>query len=176
MSGHVFVDETKHRGYLLVASAVPPGDLDPLRKLIRGLILPGQRRLHMKNENDQRKRSITAAITNSDVRATIYTAERRYRTERDSRAACLQALVADIATRGDTILVLEQDDSLIPWDRRHLYDLARQSGCAETLRYQHQRASAEILLAIPDAIAWCWAKGGDWRRRIEPVVTGVREV
>jgi hypothetical protein len=55
VSGHFFVDETKHRGYLLVASAVPPGDLDPLRKLIRGLILPGQRRLHMKNENDQRK-------------------------------------------------------------------------------------------------------------------------
>jgi len=105
VSGHVFVDETKHRGYLLVASAVPPGDLDPLRKLIRGLILPGQRRLHMKNENDQRKRSITAAITNSDVRATIYTAERRYRTERDSRAACLQALVADIATRGDTTIL-----------------------------------------------------------------------
>ncbi len=176
MSGHVFVDETKHRGYLLVASAVPPGDLDPLRKLIRGLILPGQRRLHMKNENDQRKRSITAAITNSDVRATIYTAERRYRTERDSRAACLQALVADIATRGDAILVLEQDDSLIPWDRRHLYDLARQSGCAETLRYQHQRASAEILLAIPDAIAWCWAKGGDWQRRVEPVVADVQRV
>jgi len=176
VSGHVFVDETKHRGYLLVASAVPHGDLDPLRKLIRGLILPGQRRLHMKNENDQRKRSITAAITNSDVRATIYTAERRYRTERDSRAACLQALVADIATRGDTILVLEQDDSLIPWDRRHLYDLARQSGCAETLRYQHQRASAEILLAIPDAIAWCWAKGGDWQRRVEPVVADVQRV
>jgi len=101
------------------------------KKLIRGLILPGQRRLHMKDENDQRKRSIAAAITSSDVRATIYTAERRYRTERDSRAACLQALVADIATRGDTILVLEQDDSLIPWDRRHLYDLARQSGWAK---------------------------------------------
>jgi len=176
VSGHVFVDETKHRGYLLAASVVPPGGLDPLRKLIRGLILPGQRRLHMKDENDQRKRSITAAITSSDVRATIYTAERRYRTERDSRAACLQALVADIATRGDTILVLEQDDSLIPWDRRHLYDLARQSGCAETLRYQHQRASAEILLAIPDALAWCWAKGGDWRRRVEPIVTDVQRV
>jgi hypothetical protein len=33
-----------------------------------------------------------------------------------------------------------------------------------------------MLLAIPDAIAWCWAKGGDWRRRIESVVTDVREV
>jgi hypothetical protein len=29
---------------------------------------------------------------------------------------------------------------------------------------------------LPEAIAWCWAKGGDWRRSIEPVVADVREV
>jgi len=28
VSSHVFVDETKRHGYLLVASAVVPGDLD----------------------------------------------------------------------------------------------------------------------------------------------------
>jgi hypothetical protein len=44
------------------------------------------------------------------------------------------------------------------------------------LRYEHQRASAEQLLAIPDAIAWCWVKGGHWRRQIEPAVTSVRTV
>jgi hypothetical protein len=32
------------------------------------------------------------------------------------------------------------------------------------------------VLALPAAIAWCWANGGDWRRRIEPVVIDVREV
>ena len=74
-----------------------------------------------------------------------------------------------------TPIPVEQDDSLLDWDRRQLYALARDARLP-LLRYQHQRASAEQLLAIPDAIAWCWAKGGDWRRRIQPVVTTVRRV
>ena len=58
----------------------------------------------------------------------------------------------------------------------HLIEFTRAAGRRETLRYEHRRASTDLALAIPDAIAWCWAKGGDWRRRIEPVVTNVREV
>jgi hypothetical protein len=73
VSGHVFVDESKRRGYLLVASVVVPGDLDSVRRVLRGLVLPGQRRLHMKDENDQRRRSIASAITVSGVTATSTT-------------------------------------------------------------------------------------------------------
>ena len=76
MSGHVF-DETKCRGYLLVAGVVVPGDLAPTRRMLRGLVLPGQRRLHMKDENDQRRRSIATAIAVSGVTATTYDAGRR---------------------------------------------------------------------------------------------------
>jgi len=91
-------------------------------------------------------------------------------------AAGLRAIVNEAARRSDTMLVLEQDDSLVSWDNQHLIEFTRAAGCRDTLRYEHRRASAEQLLAIPDAIAWCWANGGDWRRRIEPVVTDVREV
>ncbi|MGH3942102.1 MAG: hypothetical protein ACRDTG_26465 [Pseudonocardiaceae bacterium] len=55
--------------------------------------------------------------------------------ERERRANCLRAIVDDAASRADTMLVLEQDDSLLSW-----------------------------------------AKGGDWRRRIQPVVIDVHEV
>lgn len=175
MSSHVFVDESKRMGYLLVGAVVAPGDLDLIRKMLRGLVLPGQRRLHMKDESEPRKRSIAAAIAVSGARATIYDAGRRYRTERERRSACLRALVADAAQRGDAILVLEQDDTLIASDRKLIYRATRDAACAD-LRYEHRRAAVEQLLALPDAIAWCWAKGGDWRRRIEPVVTAVREV
>ena len=176
MSNHVFVDETKRRGYLLVAGVVVPGDLDTVRRMLRGLVLPGQRRLHMKDENDQRRRSIATAIAVSGVTATIYDAGRRYRDERARRAACLHALIIDAAQRGHAMLVLEQDDTLLSWDNQRLIEFTREAGCRETLRYEHRRAASELLLAVPDAIAWCWAKGGDWRRRIEPVVTDVREV
>ena len=176
MSNHVFVDETKRRGYLLVAGVVVPGDLDTVRRMLRGLVLPGQRRLHMKDENDQRRRSIATAIAVSGVTATIYDAGRRYRNERERRAACLHALIIDAAQRGDAMLVLEQDDTLLSWDNQRLIEFTREAGCRETLRYEHRRAASELLLAVPDAIAWCWAKGGDWRRRVEPIVSDVREV
>lgn len=175
MSSHIFVDETKRRGYLLVASAVAPGDLDTTRRMLRGLVLPGQRRLHMKDESNSRKRSIATALVVSGVTATIYDAGRRHQGERERRAACLTALVVDAAARDDAMLVLEQDDTLVASDRRLLYRATREAGCPD-LRYEHRRAAVEQLLALPDAIAWCWAKGGDWRRRIEPVVTDVREV
>lgn len=87
MSGHVFVDETKRRGYLLVAGVVSAEDLDPLRRSLRGLVLPGQRRQHMNDENDSRRRSIATAIAVSGVQATIYDAGRRYRNERERRRA-----------------------------------------------------------------------------------------
>lgn len=174
--GHVFVDESKRRGYLLVASAVVPNELDTVRKVLRGLVLPGQRRLHMKDESDQRRRSITTAIAVSGITATIYDAGRRYPTERDRRAACLHALVLDAAAGGDSVLVIEQDDTLLSWDNQRLIEYTREAGCRDTLRYEHRKASAELLLAIPDAIAWCWAKGGAWRHRVEPMVTDVRNV
>lgn len=173
---HVFVDESKNRGYLLVAGVVVPGGLDPTRKVLRGLILPGQRRLHMKNENAQRRRSIASAIVGSGVQATIYDAGRRYRTDQERRAACLQALVLDAARHRDTTVVLEQDDTLLSWDKQKLIEFTRAAGCRDRLHYEHRRAADEQLLALPDAIAWCWARGGDWRRRIEPVVMSVQQV
>jgi len=173
---YVFIDETKRRDYLLAAGAVHPEHLDPVRRVLRGLVLPGQRRLHMKDESDPRKRSIATAITDSEVQATVYDAGRRYRNERERRAAGLRAIVEDAAACGHAMLVLEQDDSLLSWDNRQLIEFTRAAGCHATLRYEHRRAAAELALAIPDAIAWCWAKGGDWRRRIEPAVVKVREV
>ncbi|RBY76805.1 hypothetical protein DQ238_16200 [Geodermatophilus sp. TF02-6] len=173
---HLFIDETKHRDYLLVAAVVVPSNLVTTRRMVRELLLPGQRRLHMKDESDPRRRVIASAIADSGVRATVYDAGRRYRTERDRRRACLHRLVADIAGGGNTMLVLEQDDTLLSWDNQCLIEATRATGQHDTLRYEHRRPTAEQLLALPDAIAWCWAKGGDWRRRIVPVVTAVCEV
>lgn len=75
---------------------------------------------------------------------------------------------------GGGTLILEQDDSLLAWDRRQLYRLARP--LVGDVQYRHSRAADELLLCVPDAIAWCWAKGGDWRRRIVPLVEAVEPV
>ncbi len=175
MSGHVFVDETKRRDYLLVSVVIATEQLDPTRRTLRDLVMPGQRRLHMKDESNSRKGMLADMIAKSIVKATIYDAGRGH-TERECRAACLEALVADIALRGDMFLILEQDDSLLSWDRQHLIEMTRRSDCSDGLRYEHHRAEQELLLSIPDAIAWCWARGGQWRDRVRPVVTDVRKV
>ncbi len=170
MSGHVFVDETKDRDYLLVAGVVIPPDLDPVRRTLRTLVMPGQRRLHMAKERDQRRRQIVDAIVASGVTATVYDAGRSHCTELAAREACLRAVVIDAAESSAHMLVLEQDDSLLWWDQQRLIEITREVGCRATLRYEYRRAREELLLSIPDAIAWCWARGGIWRQRVEPVV------
>ena len=44
------------------------------------------------------------------------------------------------------------------------------------LHYEHRRAHVEPLLSLPDAVAWCWVRSGEWRRRIAPIVAHVRQV
>lgn len=172
---HIFIDETKDRDYLLVASVHVATDVISLRRTMRSLVLKGQNRIHMAKESDSRRRAIADAICSAGVTATIYDAGRGYADELAARAACLQAVVNDL-TGEQTLLVIEQDDSLMHWDRRFLYRTVRAAGRADTLRYEHHRAKTEPALAIPHAIAWCWARGGSWRQRIQPAVTTVIRV
>lgn len=172
MSSHIFVDETKLRDYLMVAAVVLPVDLQPVRQLVRSLVLPGQRRVHMKKESEPRKRLIADTIAGSSVKAVIFNAGRDYESELDARRACLQAVITYADESGATRVVFEQDDSLLRWDGQRLVEITRAAGCRDTLRYEHHRAGSEELLALPDAIAWCWARGGHWRRRIAPALIG----
>lgn len=172
---HVFVDETKRHNYLLVAGALVSGSQADLRQELRSLILPGQRSLHMKDERDSRKHAIADVIAQSNVEAVVYDAGMRFGSEAHRRAACFRALVEDIAARdGETQLVIDRDDSLVQRDKQCLIEYSRATGCQGSLLYQHQKPAQELLLVVPDAIAWCWAKGGHWRQRIRPVVSTVR--
>lgn len=173
---HIYVDESKERGYVLVASVHAATDVDGLRKTMRGFVLRGQSRIHMAKESDRRRRQISAAICDAGVTATVYDAGQRYKDPLDAREACLEELINDVGSAEQTLLVLEQDDSILHWDRQRLIELTRVKGCRDTLRYEHHRAKAELLLAVPDAIAWCWARGGWWRQRIGPAVGGVKRV
>jgi hypothetical protein len=171
----VYVDETKGAGYVLVAVTVH--DPTTVRRVLRGLILPGQRRLHMNAERDRRRRAILTAVSATRVDATIYDAGRHYRPDPAARAACLAALIGDLAEAGTrTRLVIEQDDSVVLSDRQHLYRLSREARLADLLAYQHMRAHEEPLLALPDVVAWSWVRSREWRRRLGPIVTSVRRL
>ncbi|GHJ10664.1 hypothetical protein TPA0907_50310 [Micromonospora humidisoli] len=164
------MDETKERSFLLVAAVVLPSDLIRARRTVRSLVLPHQRRIHFHKERDDRRRQIVTAITTIGVQATVFDAV-GHRTTKAARDACLAGLVEYAAKTSAARLVIERDDSTLKADQRLLFDEVRRAGIAGQLRYDHLKAHEECLLAIPDALAWCWARGGHWRTAVRAVVT-----
>lgn len=158
-----------------MAAVVVPGDLDSVRRELRGLLLPGQSALHFKNERDGRRRQLLGAICGLPVEAFVYVSAVKSQVE--ARRACLEALVADLAGEGAQRLVLELSDGDLAADRRTLFDAVRKHfEAGDGLRYAHLRASAEPLLWVPDAVAWAWSHGGGWRERVSLLVAGARDV
>lgn len=170
MRPHAFVDESKNGGYRLAAAIVEPRDLYELRKVARGLRLPGQRRVHFVNESQRRRKKILTALTDAPVRVVVYDASQRAN-GKSPRDVSLERLVDDLAKMGAQRLVLERDDSVFTADRKVIRDRAAVAGCLESLAYEHLRAHEEPLLAIPDAVAWCCQKGGEWQDRASPLIS-----
>jgi len=172
----VYVDESKRGAYILAAVTVE--DRTVARRAVRGLILPGARRLHMHNEAVRRRERIVASLVTMPIRATVYEAGSAHRTERGARGACLKALVEDLMrSGGESSVLLERDDSMVRFDAATLYgaiQAGRRAGCGGTLHFDHQRAYEDELLALPDIVAWCWARSGLWRRRLTPILTELR--
>lgn len=170
---HVVVDESMRSGYLLVAAVVLPEDVNATRRGIKDLVARGQRRLHMVKESEPRKRLILQRLTDLGVTATLYEAGTDFKTAITRRHACLERLVRDAVASGGARLCLETAVGVDQRDQRQLIELTRQLDCREILTYEHAHASGEHLLAAPDAIAWAWTKGGEWKRRAIPLVTAV---
>lgn len=169
----MYVDESKRHAYVLAAVIVVPSDVDQVRRRLRELTPPGQPRIHMKAEKTARQHMLVSALVDLEICATVYQADSaRHRTDIARRHACLAQLVPDIAGRADH-LVLESDQTQDARDRRDLIEMTRAAGCRDILVYEHMSAAVEPLLALPDIIAWAWARGDDWRRRIAPLVERV---
>lgn len=169
----LFIDESKGKGYLIVAVVVADRDVANLRSATARLRLPGQRSVHFTKERQQRRRLILDEFTRLGVRAQLFSAQGL--TDRDARAWCLDELAEFAGTARVRRIVLERDDSIIRTDRRTLYQSLGQRDLREQVNYGHEQASAEPLLWIPDAVAWSHARGGEWGRRVEPLIQGVVE-
>ena len=158
-----------------MASAVRPADVGAARRAVRTLHLPGQTRLHMATESGSRRRAILSGLGRAGLRATIFRASRSAR-DIDAREACIEQLVASLADEPTVRVTFECDQSQDERDRKQLYRLVRALGCSERVQYEHRLASAEPLLAVPDAIGWAYARGGDFRRWAVPLVVEVVDV
>jgi hypothetical protein len=173
VSVHAFVDESFRDGrYLLTAALVDPRDLGRLRRVMRELLLPGQRELHFQKEKPQRRRHLIDRVTAAGVRASVYTAACDRRGQEAARAACLRQLVRDLLAVNAHRLVM---DSRRERDRMDAATIRAVLGSAPSrtqLTYEHLE-NGEPLIWIADVVGWCHGAGGDWQRHVAPAVTGV---
>ena len=166
---HAFIDESQRSRYILTAVVLHPSDLSRVRSAMRKLVLPGQERIHFRTESDRQRRMIISGIASLGVSAEIVTASGA--TE-SSRAACLHELVlrlSDLPVR--TYLLESRDQSRDRGDRRTIFTALSKAGC--TARYDHALARQEPLLWLPDIIGWAHGHGGDWGRRVKPLMRSV---
>ncbi|WP_435742916.1 hypothetical protein [Microbacterium sp. PMB16] len=163
----VYVDESKARGYYVVATASAIGDLRVSERALRDLLKPGQRRIHFKSESDSRRRQILSSMCALDVRVSVWIVKQR--PDKEARPMSLGALVAEAVNGGVAQLVIERDESLGRADRRLIAEAIRRAGSSE-LQYRHVAPHEHPLLWVSDAVAWCYSNGGDWIRRVETIV------
>jgi hypothetical protein len=167
---HSFVDESKRPSFLFVAALVTSEQVAKVRQEITALVLPGQRRIHFHGERSSRKAQILDRIAEMPVTAVVYESASKIN-EKAARDNCLRALARDQLRRDVRRLTIEREESRLDPDRLILRAELKAAG--DRLVYQHLRAHEEALLALPDAIAWCWGRGGHWRDIAKGLVTDV---
>jgi hypothetical protein len=170
MPQHVFVDESKTNGLLVAAVICPAAEVNEHRRTMASLLMPRERRIHFTKESPARRRKILAVIGEIGLAARLYQAERN---DVAARRSCLSALVEDIAARRSG-WVVERDESTVTVDKQVLFHAARRHDCSDSLQYELLAAHTDPMLWTPDAVAWSWVKGGEWRDFVAPYSTVVR--
>jgi len=170
-----FTDESERSGVMLLAVVIlDPGEVEGARKVLRRLLLPGQRRVHTAKESPRRRRAVLGTVARIDG---LSAAVLRYRRPAgvgrvSARRLLLQAACGLAVGSGVTSWVLDdQDESQRLRDRaasaqalagvdRHLHPV-----------YDHHSAPAEPLLWAADAVCWAVGAGAEWQARIAGILT-----
>lgn len=168
---HVFVDESKAKGYYIAAAVISPDDISSARGVLNGLRHRGSASVHFKGEKDSVRQSFLDGAATTGVQTVLYVVKGQ--PDKVARPACLEALIDDLCAANAGRLVIEQDDSLAQADRRLISTRLRKHGVAD-LDYVHLKRHEEPLLWVSDAVAWCYQKGGPWIARAAPLVAEVR--
>ena len=96
-----FSDESERADRVLFGlTLVPAGVVKDARRTLRGLLLPGQRRLHMSKESPRRRREILAVLTDIEMSTMILELRRPPGTSRVDARSRLLVAGAEIVAAG----------------------------------------------------------------------------
>lgn len=173
MSHTTYVDECKLGGFTLAASSIPCGEVTRLRATVNGLRMPAQPRIHFVSESPQRRKHIITTLTEAGAIKTVVYDARGIVNIKDGRDTAMARMAADQAAIPASRIVIESDDSLIATDQAIIRDQLEKAGVTEIVGVDHMKAYEEQLLAVPDAVAWCFTHGGEWAKLAEPLIANV---
>jgi hypothetical protein len=169
-----YADESLRGGlYIVAVTLVSTSDRQQLEKSTRRLLMPGQRRIHMKSERDSRRRHIISTLVDlKTIEAWVYLAPRP---AVPARNECIRSLVVDLLDVGVSELVLDQTDhEQARRDRATIQNVVAKE--RTKLSYMHSAPVLHAGLQAADVIAWAYGAGGDWRRRVLPMIDRVRKL
>lgn len=170
---HAYVDESCPGDYLVMCSLVASSDATAVRQAMRGLLLPRQRSIHMKDERKgARQDRIIRTVCALDLGVTIYSARPAdHRGQSGARDACLQRLAADSVRNEVDRMILDRSDATKKRDAQSIRTGATSAGARGVpFSYDHLSRHDEPLLWVPDVVGWCYARGGRLRRQVMPIV------
>lgn len=156
---HAFVDESEPSTgdspvvYLLAAAVIAVDHLDTARTTIETLRLRSQRKLHWRDENDNRRMlGIKTIATLPALHLVVVRAAADERSER-RRRLCLRRLLCELDHAGVAQVILErrqrrQDQA----DCQLLSALRAAKAVSSGLRMEHAAGTGEPLLWLPDFV------------------------
>ncbi|MFD4252168.1 hypothetical protein [Amycolatopsis thermoflava] len=177
MPVHAFIDESvRDSRYYLCVAVLDPACLAETRKQLTALLLPGQRELHFKKEKPPRRRLLADRIGGLSAATSVYVTARTRKTEEQDRQRCLFEAVRDLVSARAHRVVIDSREEQDRHDQTTIYRALGGRPSDTGVSYEHLDSAAAPLLWIPDAVAWCYGAGSDWRRRVMPVVHQVIEL
>lgn len=168
--GVAFVDEalrgpSAHSTYVLAAAICAPADVDACRERMRALRLPGQRKVHWRDEPPRRRDTIIGTIGSLPMEHVVIVRDSRGtdRPERQRRKCLEHLLVAlDRHTVGPAVFEARghADDKR---DRDMVAHLRAQKILPSHVRVSHVPGPRDPMLWVPDAVcgALTASLGGD---------------
>jgi len=160
---HAWMDESMHgagatldEGVYLLAATVADVDLvSDIRHRLRGLLIGKNHRLHWRDENVKRRRTIAATIAEYDIAHTVVigTPLNEQKQER-ARRICMESMLMELDRRGVRQVWIESRKPSQDLKDVKMLDAVRSKDLLGAgLRLDFARPKAEPMLWIPDAVA-----------------------
>ena len=169
---HGFIDESRRGSqYLLTLTLVPSSAIRSTTRAVLDMVEQGRQRTHFVDERPSARRKIIDAYQSLDTLSQVAIATYGGGDDQEAREVCLRALMERFDEWQLRVLVMDtRGESRDLLDRRAIVRAERERIVTGPLQYSHQGSRNEPLLSLPDAIGWCYGAGGDWRRRVEPII------